>query len=373
MKQLNRVTALLLALLLALSMSACGAKEEEIPSVPGSNGPSKPVAQEPEVPVDTEAGEETQQPDTGVTMRVAAMTGPTGMGLVALMDQFGVAETPQSEPMVENISANGNRYVFHLAGGADEISPRLIKGELDAACVPANLASVLYHKTKGEIVTMGINTLGVIYIVEKGESIQSLQGLKGKTIVSAGKGTVPEYGLRYLLVQNGIDPDKDLTIEWKSEQNECVAALASGAAEIAVMPQPFVTVAQGKVEGLRVAVSLTEEWEKLDNGSAMLTGVVVTRRSFAEEHPEAVEAFLRDYADSVAWVNGQPADAAQLIGNYGIVAAAVAEKALPHCNIVCITGAEMKEKLSGYLAALAEVAPEAVGGNVPAEDFYYGV
>ena len=195
--------------------------------------------------------------------------------------------------------------------------------------------------------------------------------MKGKTVVSAGKGSVPEYGFRYVLAQNGIDPDKDLTIEWKSEQAECVAALASGAAEIAVMPQPYVTVAQGKVEGLRVALSLTEEWEKLDNGSAMLTGVVVARKSFVEENPAAIEAFLKDYAESVEWVNGNHAEAAQSIGNYGIVAADVAEKALPYCNIVCITGNEMKDMLMGYLAALAEQAPQAVGGALPGEDFCY--
>lgn len=368
MNVMKRLLALCLTLTLTLSLTACGGakqeavdeppavQEEVAPADPGSSGPSEP-----------------EVPNTGVTLRVAAMTGPTGMGLVALMDQFGVAEPPQDEPLVENVSANGNRYVFSLAATADEISPSLIKGELDAACVPANLASVLYNKTKGEIVTLGINTLGVLYVVEKGESIQSLTDLKGKTLVSAGKGAVPEYALRYLLVQNGIDPDQDLTIEWKSEQNECVAALASGAADIAVMPQPFVTVAQGKVEGLRVAVSLTEEWEKLGNGSAMLTGVVVARKSFIEEHPDAVEAFLADYAASVAWVNYDTTAAAQSIGGYGIVPAAVAEKALPYCNIVCITGSEMKELLSGYLAALAEQAPQSVGGALPADDFYYGV
>lgn len=366
MKTMKRSLAALLAVMLLLSAAACG--KQEAPAAPGSSGPSEPVAEEAAKPEETV---EEAPADTGVTMRVAAMTGPTGMGLVQLMDQFGVAEAPQSEPLTEAVSENGNRYVFDLAGTADEITPLLIKGELDAACVPANLASVLYNKTEGGIVTLGINTLGVIYVVDKGESVQSFADLKGKTVVSAGKGSVPEYAFRYLLAQNGIDPDKDLTIEWKSEQTECVAALASGAAEIAVMPQPYVTVAQSKIEGLRVALSLTEEWEKLDNGSAMLTGVVVARKAFVEEHPEAVAAFMKDYAASVAWVNANNAEAAQSIGSYGIVAAAVAEKALPYCNIVCITGGEMEEMLSGYLAVLAEQAPQAVGGKLPAEDFYY--
>ena len=361
MKKLNVLKKYLcaaMAVVMLVGLTACGGNSQSKEEV------EEPAAEETPVEEETPA-------ETGVTMRVAAMTGPTGMGLVKLMDQFGVVETMQSEPLVQEKSANGGSYNFLLAGTADEISPLLMKGDLDAACVPANLASVLYNKSEGEIIVLGINTLGVIYVVDKGDSIQTLEDLKGKTVVSAGKGSVPEYGFRYVLAQNGIDPDKDLTIEWKSEQAECVAALASGAAEIAVMPQPYVTVAQGKVEGLRVALSLTEEWEKLDNGSAMLTGVVVARKSFVEENPAAIEAFLKDYAESVEWVNSNQAEAAQSIGIYGIVAAAVAEKALPYCNIVCITGGEMKDMLMGYLAALAEQAPQAVGGALPGEDFCY--
>jgi len=362
----KKLSALGLSLALCLSLAACGAKEE-------APAPEEPVKQEaPAAPAQpAEKPEEEAPADTGVTMRVAAMTGPTGMGLAKLLEEFGVVETMQTEPLVEARSANGGSYNFLLAGTADEISPLLIKGELDAACVPANLASVLYHKTEGDIVTLGINTLGVLFIVDKGESIQSISDLKGKTIVSAGKGSVPEYGLRYVLSQNGIDPDKDLTIEWKSEQAECVAALASGAADIAMMPQPYVTVAQGKIEGLRIAVDLADEWAKLENGSAMLTGVVVARREFVEANPAAIEAFLADYAESVEWVNDNAAEAAEVIGTHGIVAAAVAEKAIPYCNIVCITGEEMAAKLSGYLAVLHEANPQSVGGKLPAEDFYY--
>ena len=360
MNLMKRMLALCLMLAMIVSLAACGTKEDPVVEEPEAE---EPAVEEIEVP---------ETPDTGVTMKVAAMTGPTGMGLAKLLDEFGVVETLQDEPLVETVSANGNRYVFDLAGTADEISPLLIKGELDAACVPANLASVLYNKTEGGIVTLGINTLGVLYIVDKSGEINSIADLAGKTIVSAGKGSVPEYGLRYVLSQNGIDPDKDLTIEWKSEQSECVAALASGTVEIAMMPQPYVTVAQGKIEGLKIAVNLAEEWEKLEGGSSMITGVVVARKAFAEEHPEAIEAFLADYAASVEWVNANTADAAQVIGNFEIVAAAVAEKALPYCNIVCITGAEMGEKLSGYLTVLQEANPQSVGGKLPEADFYYG-
>ena len=230
---------------------------------------------------------------------------------------------------------SGNGYTFTLAGSADEVTPALLKGELDMACVPANLAAVLYNKTEGEIEVLAVNTLGVLYIVENGESVQSMADLKGKTIVAAGKGSTPEYALRYLLTENGIDPDNDVTIDWKSEHSECVAALASGQASVALLPQPFVTVAQSKIEGLRMALDLNAEWDALDNGSALITGVIVARRE------------------------------------YSIVDAAVAEKALPYCNIVCLTGADLLEALPGYLEVLYNASPAAVGGEMPDNSFYF--
>ena len=343
MNLFQKTLSLTLALLLALSLTACGTKQE-------APAPAEPPAQE-ETPAEL-----AEEP---VTTRIAALKGPTAMGLVKLM-----SDDPQS--------ADGPLYDFTLAGAADEVTPSLIKGDLDMACVPANLASVLYNKTEGQIVTLAVNTLGVIYIVENGNAVQSMADLAGKTIVGAGKGSTPEYALRYLLSENGIDPDKDVVIDWKSEHAECVAALASGAATIALLPQPFVTVAQTKIEGLRMALDLTDEWDALDNGSGMITGVVVARKSFVEEHPAAVAAFLEDYAESVNWVNSNNADAAQLISEYGIIEAApVAQKALPYCNIVCITGEEMGVKLSGYLQVLFEAEPTAVGGKLPGDDFYY--
>ena len=319
---MKKLFACLLALMLTLSLTACSLAEQ-------------PAA-----------------------VRLAALKGPTAMGLVQLLDES------------ENGKA-ANSYDFLLAGSADEITPKLIQGEIDIAAVPVNLASVLYNKTEGQIVTLAVNTLGVIYIVENGNAVQSMTDLAGKTVVAAGKGSTPEYALRYLLKENGIDPDTDVTIDWKSEHSECVSALATGSATIALLPQPFVTVAQGKIDGLRVALDLTAEWDALDNGSGLLTGVVAARKAFVEEHPAAVAAFLADYAASVDWVNANTADAARLIGDLAIVDAAVAEKALPYCNIVCITGEEMEGKLSGYLQVLYDADPASVGGKLPGEDFYY--
>ena len=332
MKNMKRMAALCLALVLTLTAAACGKKEEEQP-----------------------------QEVTGEQYSVAALKGPTAMGLVKLMHD---AEQEDASFV--------NDYTFTLAASADEVAPLLIKGELDMACVPANLAATLYQKTEGQIVTLGINTLGVLYIVENGNAVRSMEDLAGKTIVASGKDSTPEYALNYLLEENGLSPMDDVIVDWKSEHSECVSALATGAATIAMLPQPFVTVAQSKIPDLRVALDLTQEWDALDNGSALLTGVVVARREVVEANPAAVDAFLADYAASVEWVNANTADAAALIGDYGIVEAAVAEQALPYCNIVCITGTEMKDKLSGYLQVLCDADSASVGGAMPGDDFYYG-
>lgn len=336
-KNLKHLLALCLTIALVFSLAACGQKADE-----------------------TQNDQQTEQEEfTPASYSIAALKGPTAMGLVKLMKDSESGET------------TGNGYTFTLAGSADEVTPALLKGELDMACVPANLAAVLYNKTEGEIEVLAVNTLGVLYIVENGESVQSIADLKGQTIVAAGKGSTPEYALRYLLTENGIDPDHDVTIDWKSEHSECVAALASGQATIALLPQPFVTVAQSKIEGLRMALDLTKEWDALDNGSSLITGVIVARREVVEANPAAVNEFLKEYAASVDYVNANTADAAALIGEYGIVDAAVAEKALPYCNIVCLTGADLLEALPGYLEVLYNASPAAVGGEMPDNSFYF--
>lgn len=289
-------------------------------------------------------------------LRVAALKGPTAMGMVKMMSDD-----------------EGNRYSFDIHAAADEITPKLVQGELDIAALPANLAAVLYQRTKGELQVLAVNTLGVLYIAERGDSIHSVADLKGRTIYSAGKGSTPEFALNYILRQNGLEPGVDVTIEYKSEHAECLSALMGDASACAMLPQPFLTVAMTKAPDMRMALDLTQEWDKLQagGGSAMITGVVVARRAAIAENARAIDAFLTDYAESVAYTNADVPGAAALIGQYDIVTAEVAEAALPACNIVCITGAEMQQKLSGYLEVLFEQDPESVGGALPDAQFYY--
>ena len=301
---------------------------------------------------------ETSSAEDSLTIRIAGLKGPTSIGMVKLMQDN------------EDLSS-AEKYEFTLAGSADELTPKLIRGELDIAALPANLASVLYNNTEGNVQLLAINTLGVIYIVDRSGEINTVSDLKGRTIYASGKGSTPEYAFSYILTENGIDPDKDLTIEWKSEHSEVVQALANDPSAAGLLPQPFVTVAMTKVEGLDIALDLTEEWDKLDNGSSMITGVLAVNKDFADEHPEAVLAFLEEYAASVEYVNTHVDEAAVLCEKYDIITEEVAQAAIPYCNIVCITADDISEPISGYLNVLWEANPASVGGEVPGEDFIW--
>ncbi|MBQ6929325.1 MAG: ABC transporter substrate-binding protein [Oscillospiraceae bacterium] len=294
----------------------------------------------------------------GMEINIAGMKGPTTMGLVSMLDKSAKGETE-------------NTYNFTMAGAADEITPKLVQGELDIAAVPANLASVLFNNTQGKVQVIAINNLGVLYVVEQGETIKSFADLKGKTIYSTGKGTTPEYALNYLLSQNGVDPANDVTIEWKSEATEIVAVLKQDPTAIAVLPQPFVTVAQTQVEGLNVALSFNDEWIALDNGSKLVTGVIVARTDFINEHPDHVNLFLDEFKASVEAINADVETGAALVESFDIVKAPIAKKAIPNCNIQFMEGAEMKEAVSGYLQTLFDQNPKAVGGAMPTDEFYY--
>ena len=289
--------------------------------------------------------------------RVGALKGPTAMGMVQMMRD------------------KADDYAFTVEAAPDMITVPLVKGDLDIAAMPANAASVLYNNTDGAIRVLAVNTLGVLYIVERGDTVHSVADLKGRTLVTAGKGATPEYALNTILAGNGLDPEKDLTIEFKSEHAECLAAMLQDDSLVAMLPQPFATVAQIKAGDMRIALDLNAEWDALqadaEAPSALITGVVAARAAFIDEHPEAVAQFMADYAESVAFTQQNVEEAAQLIGQFDIFEAGPAQKALPYCNIVFIAGDDMKAQLGGYLAALMAQEPAAVGGALPGEDFYY--
>lgn len=294
-----------------------------------------------------------------IDISIGALKGPTALGMLQMMDLAEKGETPDC-------------YSFQIAGTADELTAGLIKGELQVAALPCNLASVLYRKTDGAVQIAAINTGCVLYIVENADTIHTVEDLKGRTIYSTGKGTTPEYTLNYLLRAAGLDPEKDVTIEYKSEAAEAAALLAEKEDAVAMLPQPYVTTAAMQNDRLRIALSVAEEWEKYtQDGSAVVTGVVLVSKSFAEEHPQQLQALLAQYEASTRYVNDNPAEAALLSEHFDIVKAKAAEKAIPYCNIMFVQGEEMKEKVSGYLNVLYKENPASVGGTLPDDGFYY--
>lgn len=296
--------------------------------------------------------EETKKMD----VNIAAMKGPTALGMLKLMDDAEKGNT-------------ANNYHFTIAGAADEITASVIKGDIPIAAVPCNLASVLYNKSQGGITMLGINTLGVLYIVETGNTIKTVDDLVGKTIYSTGKGTTPEYTLNWLLKSAGIE--ETVTVEYKSEATEVAAVLSQTPNAVAMLPQPYVTTVLSSNENARIALDVTKEWEALNEGSTVVTGVVIVNTAFLKENPDVVNAFMEEYVASAAYTTENVEEAAALSEKFDIFKIPVARKAIPYCNIVLIEGEEMKEKATAYLQVLFDQNPASVGGAMPKDDFFY--
>ena len=317
----NRIkTAMLLALMFVLGLTGCGSTEPDV-------------------------------------VRIGALKGPTSIGLMKLLadNEAGACE---------------NTYEFQMATGADELIPLIAKGELDLALVPANAASVVYNKTDKAVEAVDINTLGVLYLVSADESVSSIQDLGGRTVLLTGRGTTPDYALDYLLAQNGIT---DCKKEFKSEPAEVVAALTNEQGLVGLLPQPFVTAALLQNDSLKKVVSLGDAWrEAAGEEHEMVTGVTIVRKAFLEEHPDAVERFLKEHEASAAYVTAHPDEMAPLVVQYQIVGKEpIAKLAIPDCNITCIYGEKMKKALSDYLNVLYNMDKTCVGGSLPGEDFYF--
>lgn len=347
MKKSTKLLSLLLALSMLFALAACGTTGTEDPSSTGAASGAQstaPAAQD-------------------VTLNVATLKGPTGIGMVKLMKDAKDGST-------------ANKYNFTLAGAPDEITAKFAKGEFDIAAVPVNLAATLYNKMKGNVQVMAVNTLGVLYILENGNSIHSISDLKGKTIYATGKGATPEYILNYLLEQNGIDPEKDVTIEYKSEHAELATLMASGKAEICMLPEPNVTSVLRENKDVHRALNLTTEWdkatEKAGKKSTLAQGCIIVNKEFARKNKGAVDKFLTEYKASVDYVTASAVDASQLVEEFGIMPKAlIAELAIPNCNIIFLEGDTMKSTMQANLNVLFQANAKSIGGAMPGDDFYY--
>lgn len=297
-----------------------------------------------------------QQPQTKKEkIKIAALKGPTGMGIVKLMED------------------NKDLYDITLFDSPDQLVSKIVNGELDGAAVPSNLAPVLYNKTNGGIQLLGINTLGILYVVENGNTIKDIKDLKGKTIYSSGKGSTPEFVLNYILKKNGLEPDKDVKIEYKMQHSDLAAAVASKEVSIAVLPEPFVTTTKMKDTDMQIPIDLTKEYEKVSgDNSKLVMGTIIFRKDFLTKRGSDADDFLTKYKASVDFVNNNKEEAGKLIEKNGILPKAkLAEMAIPKCNIVFISAKDGKESLNKFYNVLKENDPKSIGGKLPDENFYY--
>ena len=238
-----------------------------------------------------------------------------------------------------------------------------------AAAIPVNLAAVINKKTNGAYVIAAINTLGVLHIVENGNSVNSIADLKGKTLHATGQASTPEYMLNYSLEKNGLTGK--VNSEWHTEHSELATLVAAGEVSLAMLPEPHVTSAILKNSSLKAVIDLTAEWDKVSDGDAVQGCVVVSKKAISE-HKEIVNEFLDKYKASVDYVNTNVTEAAAIIANLGIVGAAkAAENAIPRCNIVFIEGDEMINSLNSFYTVLYNANPSSIGGKLPDDSLYY--
>lgn len=343
--KMKRILAVALALAMGLSMISCSQSTEREETQPQST--EEQVAEQ---PAKTPEEKPVEEPTEKTKVNLAALSGPTALGMLELLEQNEKGEA-------------ANDYQVTLATAPDEVVAKVVSGELDIAAVPTNVVQLA-----------ALNTMGVLYIVEAGESIQSVADLKGKTIYSTGQGSTPEYALNLVLEKNGLTVGEDVTVVYKTDNSEIAPLLASGEAQVALLPQPFVTSVMGQNETLRVALDMTEEWDKATDGASGLTmGCVVVRTEFAQQNKEALDLFLDEYERSVQTVTSAEGleHAAQLAEQYNIVKAPVARKAIPACNIVFVQGEQMQQIAGGFLEVLYQANPKSVGGKLPDANFYY--
>lgn len=353
--KMKKWIALALGAAISISMAACGSE----------NG-NKDTSSEEEVSLGMDASSapeaEAESPEEQPVLKIAAIKGPSSIGMVKLMQMSDAGESA------------GN-YEFTLVGSAQEVMGDIVKGEYDIVAVPTNLAPKLYEQTQGQVKMAALNTMGVLYIVENGDTVKSIADLKDQTVLAAGQGSTPEYVLNFLLKAYELTPGENVQVEYQTEQAQIATMLAAEKAKIAMLPQPFVTTALEQNDKLRVALDLTTEWEKVaPDGSGLTMGCIIVQQKLIEEHPQALEQFLGEYNDSIQFVTtpGNIDEAAQLTIDYQILGnLEVAKKAIPECNIVFKAGDEMKQIASGFFEVLFKEDPASIGGNMPDEGLYY--
>ena len=294
--------------------------------------------------------------DANLPVNIMVLNGTTGFGMAKLAHDAAAGETTLN-------------YDISLETDASNVTAALISGDADIAALPTNAAAVVYNKTGGGVQAVALNTRGVLYLVvnAENETVESMVDLAGKTVYAPAQN--PSFIFNYIARENGLDLAADNTF---AQPADLRTAAAAGEIDIAVLPEPMVTMALAANEKLAVALDLTDEWNKVAPVTdSLVQGCVVVRTAWAAEHPAELAKFLEEYSASIAFLTEDPAAAAEYIAESGIFPQApVAQKAIPNCNVCFVTGKEMKSEFSQFLEIMYDVAPASIGGALPGDDFY---
>ena len=320
------ITAIILLLAVGAMLTACGSNDDETPQV---------------------------------TINMAVLPGVSSLGAIWLMENAGNDETE-------------NDYIVEIMGSPEEIPPHIVRGSMDIAAVPTNLASILYNQTDGGVRVLALSTLGVLHLVDTTGEIHSIEDLRGRTVHLSGMGAAPEFAFSYVLRQNGLEPGADVFLEFHAMQPQIAASLEQGVAEIALLPEPFATTVLMNNPDVRHALDLSVEWSRVQPDYALVMTAIIVRTEFLEEHPEAVAAFMRDFERSINFVNTNVAEAAELAVSFELIPNVnIAMQTIPRSNQVFIKGERMQRYMHGYLSVLYAQLPASVGGALPDDDFYF--
>ena len=349
---MKKLTSLLLILFMLVTLSAC------------AKAPVGPTSSTTE-PSDSQDASDL---DTKTEIRISVLSGTTGMGIAPLMKSVNEGKEPLN-------------YKISVVNAADQIAPGIIKGSIDIAAVPTNLAATLYNKTKGQIKVLCANTKGVLYVVSSDPSVTCISDLKGKTVFVPGQGTNPEFILRHIIEKNGMTVGTDVVFDYTYNSPDALmgAVAATDKVSIALLPEPKVSIACDKNKNFKSVIDITAEWNKINPDAPLYQGCIIVRSAFLEEHPNEVKEFLRRYEQSISEVNNDPATSAKIIAELGIIAENadsayneyIAKNTIPSCNLCYVSGTELEGALSKLYEILYKMTPSAVGGALPDNGIYY--
>ncbi len=301
-----------------------------------------------------------------VKASVAVLRGPTAIGMIKLID--------------EKYAPEGSQLEYVMEQSPEVLSAKLLNGELDFATIPTNMAANLYNKGVGYQIA-GVNVWGVMYVVSNGGNISTWNDLKGKEISCTGQGAVSDLVFKYLLMKNGIDPNKDVHLTYIAAPAELAQAAIAGKIQISVLPEPWVTNVLAQNKNLKIALDLQKEWTVLNapadkkqetEKQAYAQTCLVVKKEFAQAHPEIVKQFLSECEQETEWINTHPSEAGKLVEKHQLgLTASAAQASIPRCNLSWADAGKARPAVETFLKVLMNYSPQSVGGKLPDDAFYY--